>query len=337
MDMATIMAGAIKSDRLGHVKGYLVRFGSPDAVDLEGEYFTPSTDFGFPIKAGQRVPLNVYYHHGMDSVIGRKSIGTGYVKMTDEGLWYEAQIDMADDYAAMVAKLCKEGKMGYSSGAAGHLVERKSVGGASEITRWPIAEASITPTPAEWRNNVKSLPEMYGEMPDMGDMGEMDDMGEGEMPEPPMVGEDPAVFAAEAFADSPDAILHEGLESMYEMLCAGIMSVAELEGDKAPYIAALIDEFSARAKGLLSGVNIDAKSLRQVKPDTLRATERRLRDAIGLSRSEAKRLAPEVWESLREAGQIDGADTIDNAPEVKTSDDERRAILERLLWLETMR
>jgi hypothetical protein len=45
----------------------------------------------------------------MDSVIGRKSIGTGYVKMTDEGLWYEAQIDMADDYAAMVAKLCKEG------------------------------------------------------------------------------------------------------------------------------------------------------------------------------------------------------------------------------------
>ena len=27
MDIETIAAGAIKSDRLGHVKGYLVRFG----------------------------------------------------------------------------------------------------------------------------------------------------------------------------------------------------------------------------------------------------------------------------------------------------------------------
>jgi HK97 family phage prohead protease len=165
MDLLTVYSDAIKSDRLGSVKGYLVRFGSPDTTDLEGDYFTKSTDFGFPIKAGQRVPLNVYYHHGMDKMIGKKSIGTGYVKMDETGLWYEAQLDMADSYGEMIAKLCKQGKMGYSSGAAGHMVERKSVGKASEITRWCIAEASITPTPAEYRNSVKSLEDMYSMEP----------------------------------------------------------------------------------------------------------------------------------------------------------------------------
>jgi len=329
MDMATIIAGAVKSDRLGHVKGYLVRFGGPEAHDLEGDYFTAATDFGFPVSKGQRIPLNVYYHHGMDPQIGRKSIGTGYVKLTDEGLWYEAQLDMADEYAAMVAKLCKEGKMGYSSGAAGHLVERKSVGSASEITRWPIAEASITPTPAEWRNTVKSLPEMYGEMPEM---------DEAEMPEieEPMAGEDPTQFAAGAFAEAPGAIFHEGLESLYEMLCGGIMAVAEIEGNKAPFVVALVDAFADRAKALLDGINIDAKALRPLRPDTLRTTERRLRDAVGLSRSDAKRLAPDIWDALRDAGQTKDTDTIDE-PEVKASDDKRREMLERILWLELMK
>jgi len=143
MDLLTSTVDGIKSDRLGYVKGYLVRFGDTKTADLEGDFFTASTDYGFPISKGQRVPLNVYYHHGMDSMVGKKSIGTGYIKMDDTGLWYEAQLDMADEYGSMIAKLCKQGKMGFSSGAAGHLVERKSMGGAAEITRWPIAEASL--------------------------------------------------------------------------------------------------------------------------------------------------------------------------------------------------
>ena len=302
--MATIIADAVKSDRLGHVKGYLVRFGDPSKADLEGEYFTAQTDFGFPIKAGQRIPLNVYYHHGMDSKVGRKSIGTGYIKADDTGLWYEAQLDMADEYAAMVAKLCKEGKMGYSSGAAGHLVERKSVGGASEITRWPIAEASITPTPAEWRNGVKSIEDWYGmEMPEM-------DEGEMEMPEPPAEGMDPATFAEETFAQELRfEVLHEAVEAYYEALCRGIEGVAMLPaGDRSAFVVALLDAFSGRLSDMVGQMGLDAKSLQRVSPDTLRATERRLRDAIGLSRSDAKRLAPEVWELLRDAGQTKGTD-----------------------------
>ena len=329
-DMATIIAGAVKSDRLGHVKGYLVRFGDPSQADLEGEYFTARTDFGFPIKAGQRIPLNVYYHHGMDSKVGRKSIGTGYIKADDTGLWYEAQLDMADEYAAMVAKLCKEGKMGYSSGAAGHLVERKSVGNAAEITRWPIAEASITPTPAEWRNSVKSIEDWYGEM-------EMPEIGDGEMepmPEPPAEGMDPATFADEAFSQELRfEVLHEAIEAYYEALCAGIEGVAMMPaGERSAFVVALLDTFASRLGDMVGQMQLDTKSLQRVSPDTLRGVERRLRDAVGLSRSDAKRLAPEVWDLLRDAGQTKGTDFTPETPPA-TSTSMREDMLARINYL----
>lgn len=329
MDIETIAAGAIKSDRLGHVKGYLVRFGTPEAADLEGEYFTKATDFGFPAKPGVKVPLNVYYHHGMDPKIGRKSIGTGYVKMDDTGLWYEAQLDMADEYAAMVAKLCKEGKMGYSSGAAGHLVERKSIGSASEITRWPIAEASITPTPAEWRNTVKSIMDMMpmdGEMPEMGE-------GEMEMPEPPSEGMDPATYADETFADLRMEILHEALEALYEALCHGMAGLAEVDpAMRAEFAGALIDGFASRANEMIAGIDLSAKTLKACSPESLRGVERRLRDAVGLSRSDAKRLAPEIWNTLRDAGQGEGTDYTP-AVEATTSTSGREDLLARINYL----
>ena len=310
MDLLTVYSDAIKSDRLGSVKGYLVRFGSPDTTDLEGDYFTKSTDFGFPIKAGERVPLNVYYHHGMDKMIGKKSIGTGYVKMDETGLWYEAQLDMADEYGSMIAKLCKQGKMGYSSGAAGHMVERKSVGKASEITRWCIAEASITPTPAEYRNSVKSLEEMYGMEPMM---------EEEEMVMAPMPEQSAAEYAAEIFKEAEGELIHEGLEAYWDAL-SGAMEVIESQ-DMAD---ALIDAFAERAKGLYA-----MHGAKCIHPASLRGVERRLRDAVGLSRSSAKRLAPVVWESLRDADQPDEQPSI--VVEAKAHDtDERQELLARL-------
>jgi len=304
MDLLTVYSDAIKSDRLGSVKGYLVRFGSPDATDLEGDYFTPQTDFGFPIKAGERVPLNVYYHHGMDKIIGKKSIGTGYVKMDDTGLWYEAQLDMADEYGSMIAKLCKQGKMGYSSGAAGHMVERKSVGKASEITRWCIAEASITPTPAEYRNSVKSLEEMYS----------MEPMEEEEMVMAPMPEQSAAEYAAEIFKEAEGELIHEGLEAYWDAL-SGAMEVIE----SADMANALVDAFAERAKALYA-----MHGKKCIHPVSLRGVERRLRDAVGLSRSSAKRLAPVVWDSLRDADQPEATPVI-VATEVKSSTDAERA------------
>lgn len=322
METQSIIGGEVKSDRLGYVKGYLVRFGDAEKVDLEGDFFSKGTDFGFPVKSGSRVPLNLYYHHGMDEKVGRKSIGTGYLKMDEEGLWYEAQIDLADEYGKMIARLAKEGKMGFSSGAAGHLVERKSMGTVAEITRWPIAEASITPTPAEWRNSVKSIEDYFA----------MDAMVEEEeiipLPAPDQTPED---FAGEAYADMKFEMLHEAIEAHYEALCAGVEAVSEIEGDRLAFVVALLDTFAGRLGTIAEGLELDVKSLRKVSPDTLRATERRLRDAIGLSRSDAKRLAPEIWDTLRDAGRGDGSDTIDEPAAVKTVDDtERDSILERL-------
>ena len=310
MDLLTVYSDAIKSDRLGSVKGYLVRFGSPDATDLEGDYFTPQTDFGFPIKAGERVPLNVYYHHGMDKFVGKKSIGTGYVKMDDTGLWYEAQLDMADEYGSMIAKLCKQGKMGYSSGAAGHMVERKSVGKASEITRWCIAEASITPTPAEYRNSVKSLEDMYSMEPMM---------EEEEMVMAPMPEQSPEEYAVSVFDESESEMVHEGLEAYYDALCGAIEMVTDQS-----MADAIIDEFAKRAKALFA-----MHGVKSVQPASLRGVERRLRDAVGLSRSSAKRLAPVVWDSLRDADQPETQP--DLVVEAKATDvNERAELLARL-------
>ena len=315
MDVLTSFPDAIKSDRLGYVKGYLVRFGDSKSADLEGDYFTQSTDYGFPMESGKRVPLNVYYHHGMDQMVGKKSIGTGYIKMDETGLWYEAQLDLADEYGKMVAKLCKQGKMGFSSGAAAHLVERKSMGGAAEITRWPIAEASITPTPAEYRNSVKSLEEYYG-------MGEMEDE---EMTPEPMPEQSPEEYAIEIFKMAESDLVHEGLEAYYDAMCQGIDMVAD-----AGMADAIINEFASRAKQLYA-----MHGAKCIHPASLRGVERRLRDAVGLSRSSAKRLAPVVWDSLRDADQPEEQPSI--VVEAKAHDnDERAELLARLELLQQL-
>ena len=318
MDVLTSFPDAIKSDRLGYVKGYLVRFGDSKSADLEGDYFTQSTDYGFPMESGKRVPLNVYYHHGMDQMVGKKSIGTGYIKMDETGLWYEAQLDLADEYGSMIAKLCKQGKMGFSSGAAAHLVERKSMGGAAEITRWPIAEASITPTPAEFRNSVKSLEEYYG-------MGEMDDMEE-DMVMAPMPEQSAAEYAAEIFKEAEGELIHEGLEAYWDAL-SGAMEVIESQ-DMAD---ALIDAFAERAKGLYA-----MHGAKCIHPASLRGVERRLRDAVGLSRSSAKRLAPVVWDSLRDADQPETQPELVVLEAKASTDNERADILARLELLQQL-
>ena len=310
MDVLTSFPDAIKSDRLGYVKGYLVRFGDSKSADLEGDYFTQSTDYGFPMESGKRVPLNVYYHHGMDAQVGKKSIGTGFIKMDETGLWYEAQLDLADEYGSMIAKLCKQGKMGFSSGAAAHLVERKSMGGAAEITRWPIAEASITPTPAEYRNSVKSLEEYYG-------MGEMEDE---EMTPEPMPEQSPEEYAAEIFKMAESDLVHEGLEAYYDAMCQGIDMVAD-----AGMADAIINEFASRAKQLYA-----MHGAKCIHPASLRGVERRLRDAVGLSRSSAKRLAPVVWDSLRDADQPETQPELVVLEAKASTDNERADILARL-------
>ena len=145
--------GELKSLGDGRFGGYLVRFGDPKNVDLTGDFFSKETDLG--VEDGSSLP--VYYNHGMDGVLKARKIGRGVIKYDDVGAWLDAQLELRDEYERYVQEMANEGKMGWSSGAAGHLVEREQIGKAWHIKTWPIAEASITPAPAEPRNSVVPL------------------------------------------------------------------------------------------------------------------------------------------------------------------------------------
>lgn len=148
--------GAVKALGEGRVGGYLVQFGDADHPDLEGDFFYPETELG--VETGGKLPI--YYQHGMDEHIKAQRIGRGTVKIDDVGAWIEAQLVLRSEYEQAIYQLAEEGKLGWSSGAAGHLVVREPAGKSFRIMSWPIAEASLTPTPAEPRNiavPIKSL------------------------------------------------------------------------------------------------------------------------------------------------------------------------------------
>lgn len=156
LDELVFFGGAVKALGGGKVGGYLVRYGNQKDTDADGEFFTADTDFD--IEEGKR--LGVYYHHGLDSKIGKRRIGRASVRQDDAGLWAEAQLELRNEYEKAIYQMVETGKLGWSSGAVSHLVERQTAGKATQITRWPIGEASLTPTPAEARNMalpIKSL------------------------------------------------------------------------------------------------------------------------------------------------------------------------------------
>jgi phage head maturation protease len=168
MNTLIALGDAIKATPTGLVSGYLVRFGDETNTDLTGDFFTKDTDFGRPFVKGVPQPLNLYYAHGFDPVIGKKAVGTGTIKMDEVGLWFEAQINQSDAYrkklaemATMKSQVDSAPVLGYSSGAASHLVERvpiKDATGnvkASRIASWPLGEGSLTPRPCESQNTVE--------------------------------------------------------------------------------------------------------------------------------------------------------------------------------------
>jgi HK97 family phage major capsid protein len=153
---------AIKAGEGGKVEGYLVRFSNPKKPDITGDYFTKDTDFGFD----RETTAGVYFHHGLpvDTAKGaiayRERIGTATLTRDEFGIYASAVLAKRNEYEALYSELVSEGKAGWSSGAAAHLVDREPVGGANYVKRWVIAEASITHIPAEPRNaavSIKSL------------------------------------------------------------------------------------------------------------------------------------------------------------------------------------
>lgn len=155
--------GAVKTLGEGRVGGYLVRFSDENTPDLEGDFFSRESDLG--IEPGSRLP--VYYQHGYDPIFKAKRIGRAIADFQDVGVWLEAQLEMRDEYERSLYELAEAGKLGWSSGAAGHLVEREQVGKSWLIKSWPIAEASLTPTPAEPNNTAMPIKSLLPKEPAM--------------------------------------------------------------------------------------------------------------------------------------------------------------------------
>lgn len=144
-DMLAAFGGSIKALGDGRIGGYLVAWGDQTDRDLQGDYFTPQTDFvvsDYPI-----VGEPVMYHHGMDKQIGpRRLTRIAAAKFDDVGIWVEAQMNLRDAYQRAIYALVERGALDWSSGALPQAVVRERDG---HIRRWPIIEGSLTPTPAQ--------------------------------------------------------------------------------------------------------------------------------------------------------------------------------------------
>jgi len=151
-DTLVSFGAEVKALGNGKVGGYLIRYSTHADPDLTDDFFDAKTD------TGTATASDVYYQHGLDTKLGRRVLGQASLRRDDVGVWVEAQLAMRDEYEKAVYAMAEKGKLGWSSGTASHLVEREPVGKAQHITRWPLGlDASLTPTPAEPRNNVVTL------------------------------------------------------------------------------------------------------------------------------------------------------------------------------------
>lgn len=145
--------GAVKATGGGNLEGYLVLFGTPETPDTSSykDFFASDTDYDLI----EGMKSTVYYHHGLNEGIGKRSLGKGELKADSVGVWIAAQMQLRDEWEQAIYDLALAGKLGWSSGTAAHLVERYKVGAAHKVTRWPLGlDASVTPTPADPRTAV---------------------------------------------------------------------------------------------------------------------------------------------------------------------------------------
>lgn len=154
-DALAFYGGAVKALGDGKIAGYGVLYSGVADPDLQGEYFTKSTDLMLDI--GDRRP--VLYRHGAHPSVKSRKLGTASLKNVDEvGAFFQGELDLRDKYEKAIYRLAELGKLGWSTGSLTHLVSKevKEVNGksATEITCWPVGEISLTPTPVEGRTSV---------------------------------------------------------------------------------------------------------------------------------------------------------------------------------------
>lgn len=143
----------LKAEQLGSAKWRVlaIPFGGPfkGGKDLDGEFFSPRTD----IKADWFKTRPVVWHHGLDTAVKDEELGTeDDLEKSDEGWWATVWLDRSNRYWAEVSSMLAAGKIYGSSGSISHFVQKDHKTG--EILRWPHAEQTLTPTPANFYSRV---------------------------------------------------------------------------------------------------------------------------------------------------------------------------------------
>lgn len=153
----SVDGGAVK---LG---GYLIRFSDANNPDIVGDYFTKGTDFGDATQSdtwfNHRMPVRVKKYN-IEVKYTEPLSGKAVLRMDNVGVFAEVVIEARNEYEKTIAELGLAGKLAWSSGTASHLVDRKAIkNGVNEITRWRLGlDASLTPTPAEYRKTNQIMP-----------------------------------------------------------------------------------------------------------------------------------------------------------------------------------
>jgi len=167
-DGVIYIGDAVKATRIDEglkLAGYLVRFTDESQPDLVGDFFQADTDFDIDEYPTLK---STYFNHGFDDHFKRRKLGKAKLTKDEFGIWAETILSERDEYEKFIGKLAEEGKLGWSSGTAGHLVERKHLeNGTSKITNWTIVEASLTHTPAEFRNSVQPVKALIATSPEV--------------------------------------------------------------------------------------------------------------------------------------------------------------------------
>ena len=160
-----------KTDDELRVGNYMALFGGGD---LEGEHFTPETDFESAYTKHGR--LDVSWEHGLGQRLdGKDSPGPndvlGFVdwktaKTDAMGLWVERVLDRRNAYMKYIEVLIENGLISNSSEALSEYVKK---GRNGEITSWPLYKDTLTVWPMEPRMmtaNVISAVKGLNIMPD---------------------------------------------------------------------------------------------------------------------------------------------------------------------------
>jgi len=127
------------------VGGYLVMWGDEDHPDLQGEYFTKSTELW--LDRYPKVPA--LFHHGLDESVDLTVLGHRTKSVPDDiGVWVEDWLDKSNRYWQMVEPLLKKEALYYSPGSVPHLTRKAHDG---RLLTWPIVEDTLTVTPAQHR------------------------------------------------------------------------------------------------------------------------------------------------------------------------------------------